>query len=130
MSYLIYKYCYHIVYLADFLNTNLAKFAAIWLKKGQKARFLASDKLHNHTSKGNGREKLKEPGGEENRKKQYVVAPFVFILATGITLTEKKLVGGRGVFHGNVFKNQARYTHYNILIYIQICWLNTEMCFF
>ena len=57
MSYLIYDYCYHIVYLADFLNTNLAKFAAIWLKKGQKARFLASDKLHNHTSEGNGREK-------------------------------------------------------------------------
>ena len=69
---------------------------------------------------------------EEKRigKKQYVVAAFVFILATGITLTEKKLIDERGLFDGNVFKNQARYTHYNILIYIQICWLNTEMCFF
>lgn len=45
-----------------------------------------------------------------------MVAPFVFILATGITLTEKKLFDGRGVFDGNVFKNQARYAHY-ILIY-------------
>ena len=48
-------------YLADFLKTNLTKFAGIWVKKRQKAGFL-TDKLQNHSNEGKGKEKKKEQG--------------------------------------------------------------------
>ena len=50
------------IYLADVLKTKLTKFAAIWVKKGQKAAsfYFASEKLQNHTGEGKGKEKKKE----------------------------------------------------------------------
>ena len=50
------------IYLADFLKTNLMKFAAIRAKKGQKAVsfYFAPEKLQNHTGEGKGKEKKKE----------------------------------------------------------------------
>ena len=50
------------IYLADFLITNLTKFAAVWVKKGQKAAsfYFAPEKLQNHTGEGKGKEKKKE----------------------------------------------------------------------
>ena len=55
------------LHLADFLKTNLAKFAVIYVIKGQRAGFLR-DKLQNHTSEGKGKEKKRQRGGrkEEN----------------------------------------------------------------
>ena len=59
------------LYLADFLKTNLAKFAVIWAKKRQKAcfspgapGFLKPEKLQNHSNAGKGK--------EEKIKKQWL----------------------------------------------------------
>ena len=62
------------MYLTDFLKTNLTKFAVIWVKRRQKAGFLAPDKLKTHTNEGKEQEKKKEQGGrkEEKRKKQWL----------------------------------------------------------
>ena len=50
------------IHLADFLKTNLTNFAAIWVKKGQKAAsfYFGPEKLQNHTGEGKGKEKKKE----------------------------------------------------------------------
>ena len=58
------------IYLADFLKTNLTKFAVIWVKRGQRQVFKL-EKLQNHSDEGKGEEKKKErgEGKEEKRKK-------------------------------------------------------------
>ena len=72
-------------YLADFLKTNLGKFAAMHLsEKGPKGRFFAPDKLDNHTIGGKGknkqieRAKKKKGGGKEKA----MVAPIVLTFST------------------------------------------------
>ena len=73
-------------------------------EKGPKGRFLASDKLDNHTIEGKGKNKQieraerKKGGG----KKKAMVAPIVLTFST---LAKKKMLGGRGLFGRNVFKN-------------------------
>ena len=47
----------------------------------------------------------KKKGGEE---KKVMVALLVFIM---VTLDENKLLGAKGPFGGNVFKNPARYIY-------------------
>ena len=72
-------------YVADFLKTNLGKFAAMHLsEKGPKGRFFAPDKLDNHTIGGKGknkqieRAKRKKGGGKEKA----MVAPIVLTFST------------------------------------------------
>ena len=50
-------------YLADFLKTNLTKFAGI-SGKASKGRFRKADKLQNHSNEGH------EGKGKENKKEQ------------------------------------------------------------
>ena len=69
------KFC-KTAYLADFLKTNLTKFAVI-----------------NHSNEGKGKEKKKERGeGKGEKKKKAMVALLVFIIATlEIVIGRKKL---------------------------------------
>ena len=91
------------------MKTNLGKFAFMHLsEKGPKGRFFASDKLDNHTIEGKGknkqieRAKRKKGGG----KKKAMVAPIVLTFSTlEIVFWQKKMLGGRGLFGRNVFKN-------------------------
>ena len=53
------------------------------MKKSKKAGFLAPDKLENHNSKGEGKEKKKELGGrKETKRKKAMVRLFSFTMAT------------------------------------------------
>ena len=78
-------------------------------EKPSKGRFLKPDKLQNHTNEGKGKEKKerarRKKGGEE---KKAMVALLVFIMATLEIVLRPKLLGGRGLFGDNVFKNLAR----------------------
>ena len=50
-----------VVYLTDFLKTNLTKFAVIWVKRRQKACFLSpTEKLQNHSNEGKRKSENKE----------------------------------------------------------------------
>ena len=51
------------VHLADFLKTNLTKFAVILSEKASKGRFFVRDQFQNHTNEGKGKEEKKERGG-------------------------------------------------------------------
>ena len=60
--------------LADFLKTNLTKFAVIRVKRRQKADFLSpTEKLQNQSNEG------KE---KEEKRKKAMVALLAFIMAT------------------------------------------------
>ena len=60
----IYIYIYIIyIYLADFLKTNLTKFAVIWVKKGSKGTFLKPKKFQNHSNEAKGKEEKKKSNG-------------------------------------------------------------------
>ena len=49
------KYIYRYIYLAaDFLKTNLMKFAVIEMTRRQKVGFFKSDKLQIHSNEGKG----------------------------------------------------------------------------
>ena len=65
--------CFSII-LADFLKTNLTKFAVISVKKPEKVRFLKPDKPQNHSNEGKEKEKKKErrEGKEEKKKKKWL----------------------------------------------------------
>ena len=71
--------------------------------KGPKGRCFAPDKLENHAIEGKGknkqieRAKRKKGGG----KKKAMVAPIALTFST----FSKKMLGGRGLFGRNVFKN-------------------------
>ena len=69
-----YVYIYIYIYLADFLKTNLAKFAVIWVKKGSKGTFLKPKKFQNHSNEAKGKEDKEErgEGKEEKKKKQWL----------------------------------------------------------
>ena len=98
----------YILYLPNYLKTNLAKFAPIWEEKGQKAGFLFSpDKLEKHTSERKSRRNTKSE--EERRRTEKMAAHIVFMLANlEIFGRKNKLLDGRGLFGGKVFKNPAR----------------------
>ena len=52
-------------------------------EKGQKAGFLAPDRLENHSSEGKGKEKKKERRKKKRgEEKKAMVPPLVFIMAT------------------------------------------------
>ena len=55
-----------LIYLADFLKTNLTKFAVIWVKRRQKAGFLTPRTSKITVTKEKERRKIKS---EEKRKK-------------------------------------------------------------
>lgn len=59
----------YFVYLAGFLKKNPAKFASIWVEKGQKAGFFAPEKAENHTAK----EKERKNWKSEEKKKWFYV---------------------------------------------------------
>ena len=66
----VYIYIYIYIYLADFLKTNLTKFAVIWVKKGSKGTFLKPKKFQNHSNEAKGKEEKKDRGeGKEEKKK-------------------------------------------------------------
>ena len=80
--YYYYCYYYYYVYLANFLKTNLTKFAVIWVKKRQKACFISprSSKIIVTKEK---KEKKKERGeAKEEKKKKTMVSLLVFIITT------------------------------------------------
>ena len=56
-------------------------FAAIWVKRGQKAGFFAPDKFDNHTTKVE-KERARKKNGVEEKKKKTVFTLLGFILAT------------------------------------------------
>ena len=74
-------------------------------------------KAKNHTNEGIGKEEKKERGGKERTRrkkgggeKKAMVALLVFIMATlDIVFGRKKLLGVKGRFGANVFKNPGRY---------------------
>ena len=65
--------CFFYLAVFFFLNTNLTKFAVIWLKGRQKEGVFGLDKLQKHTNEGKRKKKKKEQGGRqvEKRKKQW-----------------------------------------------------------
>ena len=65
------------IYLADVLKTNQTKFAVVWVKKHQKARFLSprSSKITVTKEKGIKERARRRKGGEE--KKKAIVALLV-----------------------------------------------------
>ena len=79
-SAMLNRKCYNL-YLADFLKTNLTKFAVIRVKKRQKACFLSpgSSKITVTKEKGKKERARRRKGGEE---KKALVALSVFIIAT------------------------------------------------
>ena len=58
-----------LIYLAEFLKTNLTKFAVIWVKRRQKAGFLTPRSSKIIVTKEKERRKIKN---EEKRKKQWL----------------------------------------------------------
>ena len=88
------------VYLADFLKTNLTKFAVICVKKRQKARALSRRSSKIRKRKGVKERARRRKGGEE---KQAMVALLVFIIPTlEIIFVRKKLFDTNGPFGYNV----------------------------
>ena len=53
----VFSYLFTKIYPAVFFLNYLLKIAAIWLKRGQKGKFFASDKPENHTTKRKEEEK-------------------------------------------------------------------------
>ena len=67
-------YLLRIIYLVDFLKTNLRKFAVICVTKRQKARFLSprSSKIIVTKKKERRKERARGRKGGEERKKQWL----------------------------------------------------------
>ena len=86
------------IYLADFLKTNLTKFAVVWAKKGQKAGFLSSRSSKIAVTKEKERRKRKSQEKERRRRKKAMVT-YVH--------SKKKLSEAKGPFADNVIKNPA-----------------------
>ena len=75
--------------LDDFLKTNLAKFAVIWVKRRRKANFLGpiNSKIKLTMEKERKKERARRKKGEEEKKA--MVALLVIVMATlGIVLDE------------------------------------------
>lgn len=108
----------HNISLADFLETILRKFGAIWVKRAERRFFFYPDNWtrKSHQQRGKKKEKKKEPGRKEwKRKKQWCTLSF-YNGYFGDSFGRKKLPDGRGLFGGNVFKNPARALLYQIII--------------
>ena len=107
-------------YLSDFLKTNPTKFAVIWVKRRQKARFLNPRSFKITVTKEKERRKRKSEEKERRgRKKKAMVALLVFIIATlEIVFGRKKLLDAKGPFGDDVFKNPARYIYIALSIKI------------
>ena len=58
------------VHLADFLKTNLTKFAVILSEKASKGRFFVRDQLQNHTNEGKEKDRRKRKSEEEGRRRR------------------------------------------------------------
>ena len=69
-------------HVADFLKTNRRKFAVIWIKKGQRARFLSPRSSKIIVTEENERRKRKSEERERRRRKKAMVSFLVFIIAT------------------------------------------------
>ena len=71
------------IHLTNFLKTNVTKFAVIWVKRHQKARFLSMRSSKITATKKKERRKRKNKEKERRRrKKKAVVALLVFIIVT------------------------------------------------
>ena len=82
------------VCLADFLNTNLTKFAVICAKRHQKAGFLSPRSSKITVTKEKERRKRKSEEKERRRRKRATAALLVSIIATlGDSFWPKKTVG-------------------------------------
>ena len=83
--------------LDDFLKTNLAKFAVIWVKRRRKANFLGpiNSQIKLTMEKERKKERARRKKGEEEKKA--MVALLVIVMATlGIVLDE--LLDAKGPF--------------------------------
>ena len=99
---LVQVYLLRIIYLVDFLKTNLTKFAVICVTKRQKAGFLSPRSSKIIVTKKKERRKRKSEEKERGRrKKKAVVALLVF--------GQKKLLDAKGLLGDNVIKNPASY---------------------
>ena len=94
LLYLLFIYLF--IILANFLKTNLTKFAVISVKKPQKT----SPKIIARREKK--RRKRKSEEKERRRRKKVMSALLVFIIASLDCWTQKGLLGD------NVIKNSAR----------------------
>ena len=105
------------IYLADFLKTNLAKFAA-WLKKGQKAGFLRpiSSKITLAKEKER-RIKLRGREEEESRRRETSNGCTLgFIRSTVETEKKKNCLTEEGVYLAQTFSN-IKYQIYGYLVF-------------
>ena len=98
------------VYLTDVLKTKLTKFAAIFVKRRQKAGFVKPDKLQNQSNEGKRKEKKTERGEEKDLEKGNGCTLSFYITLEILFGPNKKLFDGKGPFGDNVVKNPARYT--------------------
>ena len=67
-------------------------------EKVSKGRFLNPKKLQNYRNEGKGKEKKKQRGEGQEEKRKKAMAEKI------------KLLGAKGPFGDNVFRNPARYT--------------------
>ena len=100
----VFKDIYLYLYL-DFLKTNFAKSAVIWVKRRQKAGFWGakSSKMKLTIRKKRRKKRARREKGVEEKKA--MVALLVFIMAV---FDRQKLLDEKGQFGVNVFKNPAR----------------------
>ena len=106
-------------YLSDFLKTNPTKFAVIWVKRRQKARFLNPRSFKITVTKEKERRKRKSEEKEGGEEKKAMVTLLVIIIATlEIVFGRKKLLDAKGPFGDDVFKNPARYIYIALSIKI------------
>ena len=101
-------------YLADFLKTNLTKFAVVWVKKRQKACFLSprSSKIIVTKKKERRKRKSEEKERSPEKKKKSTCCTLGFYNSYFEFLAEKKLFDAKGPLRDNVIKNPARYGPY------------------
>ena len=76
-------------------------------RKGPNGRVFTPDELENHPSEEKGKREEKE----RRRREKSNVSLLAFILATYFG----KLLDGKGVFGGNVFKTSARHIHASVI---------------
>ena len=110
-SYLGCKYVCMYVCLADFLKTNLTKFAVIWVKRHQKACFLSlrSSKITVKKEKERRKRKSEEKKRKKREKHNYGLCTLSFCNSYfSDTFWPKKLLDAKGPFCNNVIKNPAR----------------------
>ena len=107
------------IYLADVLKTNQTKFAVVWVKKHQKARFLSprSSKITVTKIEGKRNKRKSEEKERRRREKKSNRCTLGFIIATlEIVFGRKKLFDAKGPFGDTIIKNPARYIWLQIVL--------------